>query len=204
MVYNHSHAKLQAIVEEGEAPSINPDALSALLEANPNAVFVYNTAKDPNNPKVGGGDYMFDKIPEQNKLGIITMKTHTGHTVDPTSSLYQDVNNEVDEEFKNNVDAAIKELLELRDQKGKTLIFNEHGYAGYMAGIDRNTGKASVKITTVSPQNFLYLSSELYRVFGYVNPGYTLPSIEATEQEAKRLYKFDKETVLDLIKKCRG
>lgn len=194
----HESFKTKQTINGVEVEQTDSEKLAAFQEANPNYIFVYNSAQDVNNPKSGYGDYMFATTNQSNKHPLITMKKFTGHTQSPEESLFLDKEGEADPEFVQIVEDIISQLIDYKS-RGYKLVFNELGYGGYMVGIDRNTGQLKAGGSQLAPENFLYLSKRLKEEFGYTNPGY---KVEVTEPT--RVSKLTNEEVEELIKKCRG
>jgi len=111
-----------------------------------------------------------------------------------------------DETLDNNkemIDEAIKDIKEYLAEPGpqKYLVFDDFGYGQYMIGYVENAPTISrPTLKGTAPQTFLYLSEQLYRNFGYINPHYLLlPQGRAVVQEGQPI---TDDEIIEQNKKC--
>ena len=111
-----------------------------------------------------------------------------------------------DETLDNNkemIDEAIKDIKEYLAEPGpqKYLVFDDFGYGQYMIGYVENAPTISrPTLKGPAPQTFLYLSEQLYRNFGYINPHYLLlPQGRAVVQEGQPI---TDDEIIEQNKKC--
>jgi hypothetical protein len=163
-----------------------------LVEKNPDTVFVYNAATDnPNQADVQ--DFPLSKTGTGNTLGIPTRK---GYGIKPANQF-------TDADFdtaKKLIDAQIAQLLEYQ-KAGKTIAFNEMGYGQYMiGGNDKDVYNSANPANAVAPRIFEYLSTELFKNFGYINRNFD------TRDEGRRVIQegqpITDEMVRDMLEHC--
>ena len=111
-----------------------------------------------------------------------------------------------DETLKDNkemIDEAIRDIKEKLNEPGpqKYLVFDDFGYGQYMIGYVENAPTISrPTLKGPAPQTFLYLSEQLYRNFGYINPHYLLlPQGRAVVQEGQPI---TDDEIIEQNKKC--
>jgi hypothetical protein len=99
--------------------------------------------------------------------------------------------------MRNRIDEAINLLKQKRDE-GKTLVFSRTGYG--MEWNNRPILKAGYPFSTAAPETFIYLSEQLYKNFGYVNPGYQ--KLEQGVKVIQEVQDITDEEVLELMSNC--
>lgn len=138
-----------------------------LQNSNPNFYFVYASVIGPKEIDVTKGrDSIFGNMglnDKKNKMksNAIGLPVYNNYNFRLDNKGYnpKDVSNDIDSEIKNKIDRVIGSMIRLK-AANKTLIFNSEGYI------------EETRLT--SPKTYLYLSKELYRNFGFINPGFRL------------------------------
>ena len=100
-----------------------------------------------------------------NKVGLPTKQRYSPEQGKISSDIIRDTNGQVNDLVKESIDTAISNIREHIEQ-GQEIAFAKEGYGQEMLEIEKNTGNQ------YAPKTFLYLSEQLYKNFGYVNPGY--------------------------------
>lgn len=180
-----------------------PEDAVTLAQQNPDSVFVFNDAflaRSFDNST--GLDTRFKGAAITNKVGLPTYKYYNVGVQDKITD--SELNSpDPSKNMKSKIDAAI-EILKQHKAEGKTLVFSRTGY-----GLEMNNFPLMLRakdqggtytFSTEAPETFLYLSEQLYKNFGYVNPGY-----QKLEQGIKVLQEYQDitdEEVLELMSKC--
>ena len=176
-----------------------------LAEENPDSVFVFNDAflqraYDQSTLL----DTLFKGLAVPNKAGLPTYKYYKVGAQDKITDSELDSSNP-SENMRNKIDEAI-EILKQRSAEGKTLVFSRTGY-----GLEMNNfplmllaksgqGAKTYPFSTEARETFLYLSEQLYKNFGYVNPGYQ--KLEQGIEVLQEYQDITDEEVLELMSKC--
>jgi hypothetical protein len=153
-------------VETFDAKAINLETANQVAQNNPDKVFVYNDAFESRQTTGFTGERSFKQLPISNKVGLPTYRVYSI----TKATAIQDVNNEINPQLKARIDEAVENMKALQ-REGKTLVFSSEGYGQEWNGVYKGVvprPDAQVK----APESFLYLSEQLYRNFGYINPGY--------------------------------
>lgn len=153
-------------IETFNAKVINSEMASQLAQNNEDKVFVFNDAFESRQTTGFVGERAFKGIAVSNKMGIPSYRLYSI----TKSSAIQDVDNQVNPQVKALIDQAIENMKALQ-QEGKSLVFSTSGYGQEWNGVFLGTTPrpdAQIK----APETFLYLSEQLFRNFGYINPGY--------------------------------
>ena len=138
---------------------IKPEVAKELLSADPERVYVYNHAFKKMGIVVG--DAAFDGA-GPNAIGLSTKASYM-LTKDHKETL-KDLNGQINPIVKQAIDSQIQRMLEMESQ-GLKLVFSKRGYGQDML-LKSESGDF------FAPQTFLYLSQQLYKNFGFVNPQY--------------------------------
>jgi hypothetical protein len=171
------------------------------MKQNHNVLFVYNKSKDNKNLKEDG---KFDVLTASNKLGIVTRERwYPGPDGEKSMHLYDTIVENQDGritqtlnlENKELVDQFIEKLLSLQSE-GYTLAFNKNGYGLNLIG---RWEKGKLKDQYYAPKTYTYLSDQLFKNFGYVNP-INLNTVK--ESFMSRYSEVTDKMVEDLIKLC--
>jgi hypothetical protein len=172
-----------------------------LVDNNPDTIFVYNLATESTGGATGL-DYIFSQTKGGLKVGLPTRKKYVGGK---RAEQYNDVTLEdgtkvIHPELKKNIDETI-EALKVFERSGKKLAFNKYGYGQYMAGADPLTNKI-VENTSPAIKSFLYLSEQLYRNFGYMNPNYDKTASGRSVMQEEQYQPISDKVVKELMKHC--
>jgi hypothetical protein len=160
------------------------------LTSNDNFTFVFNDAFESRAVANTALDRMFKEYGNAaNTLGI---PSYRQYNINAQSAIKDEDLDSPDpaKNMRSKIDEAIRRMKEQVDM-GKTLVFSSLGYGQewnktyfpepYVKALPENA-----KIG--APQTFLYLSEQLYRNFGYVNPGYQMkPEGRVVIQEAQEI-----------------
>ncbi len=156
--------------------SLTPPKAKSYAESNPNVVFVFNDSIEPLKGLTGGANKFDWSFREAKKTfgNIIGLPTRKNFGVAATS-YYQDVIDkngypQVNPIIKKAVDETIA-TLKAAKQEGKTLAFNSLGYGQYLIAADDSTGIIGKK-KPLGTQTFIYLSEQLAKEFGFINPNF--------------------------------
>lgn len=180
--------------------NIGMEGANNLAAKNLDKVFVYNGATDATG-NATTLDRVFQGISTDNKYPLASRKKYTGGKIQEeyTDIALPDGSKVIDPKLKQRIDDAIRSLKELQES-GKDLAFSKAGYGQYMIGANEDTGVKPAGTPVKSPASFLYLSEQLYKHFGFINPNY-----EKTRTGKKVIQKNQEitdEVVRDLMKHC--
>lgn len=153
-------------IETFNAKVINTEMATQLAQNNSDKIFVFNDAFESRQTTGFVGERAFKGIAVSNKIGIPSYRLYSI----TKSSAIQDVDNQVNPQVKALIDQAIENMKALQ-QEGKSLVFSTSGYGQEWNGVFLGaTPRPDAQIK--APETFLYLSEQLFRNFGYINPGY--------------------------------
>jgi hypothetical protein len=162
----------------------------------PNTVFVFSSAVADNIKAANKTSEKLINFPQTNKFGL-PIKSRFGIGNWFKDDVKADKKTTINQDVKDTIDTAIAQLKMESSKEGVTLKFSDSGYGTEMI-YDKKEGV----------QTFLYLSEQLYKNFGYINPGY-LRSYEAkvllqskqniTDVKIKEVTSKDVE---DALKQC--
>ena len=151
--------------------------LKNTLENHPDKSFVYNGSLKAEAPLTGRKNSEKLHGLAKNAIGITTKMSYSMEAGKVRSDEVRDVDGKINPEVKESIDANIKNIREHVAQ-GQTLAFDRAGYGQDMIVTQQNGNQNA-------PQTFVYLSEQLYKNFGYVNPGYLNNSLNnATVKES--------------------
>jgi len=171
-----------------------------LLLYNPDTIFVFNGATESmiNPIKL---DYFFSTSAIGNKLSLPTRRKYSGGKLSEEykDEVLLDGSVTINPILKQRIDDAISNLKELQDS-GKVLAFNSNGYGQYMIGADPATSRGATLANAVSPVSFLYLSQQLFKNFGFVNPNYDRTKTGKSVIQASQ--PISDEVVRDMMNHC--
>jgi hypothetical protein len=163
-----------------------------LVSKNPDTIFVYNSATtNPNQADVQ--DFPLSKTKAGNTLGLPTRK---GYGIRPDNQF-------TDADFataKQLIDEQIVQLLAYQ-KAGNPIAFNEMGYGQYMiGGNDKEVYSSANPANAVAPRIFEYLSTQLFKNFGYINRNFE------TREEGRRVIQegqpITDQMVRDMLEHC--
>lgn len=138
-------------------------AAENLILNNPDAIFVYNLAKD-NTEGTKVGDYHFHGKGAQT-IGLTSLLSYSAAPLN--RSYIKDLNGTIDPVIKEAIDNDIAQMVEA--QQSHRLVFSKEGYGQTML-------EKTIRGETQAKETFLYLSKALMDNFGYINPGFvTIP-----------------------------
>ena len=185
------------------SPDLKLPELEKLIVDNPNSLLVYNdilAEPDQIVKVVDSLDWKLRGLREtrpDNVFGIPTLKKFSTSTLQ--GIIKDSSNGEADPEFKEAVDNAINTLKE-KQAAGSNLIFNERGYGQLMMNVNLYTGKVHPsKVNSI--ENFKYLSEQLLRNFGFVNPNY-LSFVDNAIEILQEQQPVSNQDVRDKLKIC--
>jgi len=185
------------------AKDLNPTNMEALVEGNPDKIFVFNDAPGEKGFSLksagAASDRLLKALPVKsgNVIGLPTYNTYYLSQ----GTIITDENGAIRPLIKERIDAALDAIQE----SGLTPAFSKAGYGQEMIGESSLGEELSFLKGSPAPQTFLYLSKELYNRFGYINKGFLINP--ATKQEAVSLLQFEAyvndNDVEEFIKKCK-
>ena len=117
-----------------------------------------------------------------------------------------------DKDYESNtkrIDLWIDQLIKYKEE-GSVLVFNENGYGNTYLGYGKGEVKTKEnRIVDIAPapETFVYLSKELYKNFGYINPGYSevselTPSGKTLKEEIFATEVATDDVVREKLKEC--
>jgi hypothetical protein len=99
------------------------------------------------------------------------------------------------------IDQAIANIKNQMAKPNRFIVFDQYGYGQYMLGYTENTPLAkNPKFAPVAKQTFLYLSEQLFRNFGYVNPHYL--QFSEGRKVVQKEQPISDDDVIEQNKKC--
>lgn len=180
------------------------DELDKFISENPNLVFVINDAQAygaGSDPLVNANqlDWRLKKLQAKYPDNIVGIVSRQRFSTSPAQALIPD---STLEQYEKDLAKGMERALYLRDQMGKTLIFNKAGYGQVLMNF--NDGNPNEKGTSkkTSPLIFSVLSKNLYKKLGYINENYEdmIPGSTSVLQEDMPITNQD---VLDRLLTCR-
>lgn len=183
----------------------NEQSAKTLAEENPDSVFVFNDAfLQRTYDQSTLLDTLFKGLAISNKAGLPTYKYYNVSAQDKITDTELD-SSDPSKNMRSKIDAAI-EILKQRRAEGKTLVFSRTGYGlemnnfPLMLKAKARAGEKTYPFSTEARETFLYLSEQLYKNFGYVNPGYQ--KLEQGIEVLQEYQDITDEEVLELMSKC--
>lgn len=150
---------------------INNEHAQILMRDNPNTIFVFNDAMIKGKGVANQRDWSFSGITLGNKMGLPTMNTVGIGTADQIEDgIGPDKTPFVKPEVKAAIDNAIQNI-KTAIAEGSTIAFNTQGYGQPLIAADPDDAHRSTK-NKIGRQTFIYLSQELYKNFGFINPNF--------------------------------
>jgi hypothetical protein len=151
---------------------LTDETMAAFKLDYPNALIVHNESSDGKGG-TAGTNVVWRSL-GTNAIGLPTKKgtrpTSVGANVVNMADALTD---ETLEENKKLIDAAIANIKTAMAKPNRFIVFDQYGYGQYMIGYPENRPLVKTpKFPPVAKQTFLYLSEQLFRNFGYVNPHY--------------------------------
>jgi exodeoxyribonuclease-5 len=173
-----------------------------LRQDYPNALMVFNNFTDLKGNTAGTNSVW--RALGSNGIGISTKVGPSPTKVGSDKvNMSEALTDETLDDNKKLIDKEIKAIKEKLAEPGpqKYLVFDDFGYGQYMIGYVENAPTISrPTLKPVAPQTFLYLSEQLYRNFGYINPHYLLlPQGRAVVQEGQPI---TDDEIIEQNKKC--
>jgi len=168
----------------------------------PNALMVFNDFTDLKGNTAGTNSVW--RALGSNGIGISTKVGPSPTKVGSDKiNMSEALTDETLDDNKKLIDKEIKAIKEKLAEPGpqKYLVFDDFGYGQYMIGYVENAPTISrPTLKGSAPQTFLYLSEQLYRNFGYINPHYLLlPQGRAVVQEGQPI---TDDEIIEQNKKC--
>jgi hypothetical protein len=180
--------------------SATGEAMSKMLEDNPDKIFLYNHAINATSAGTAQDDSrMHNKA--GNVFGLPTRMLYNDPAGQERGSIIRDKDGDVDPEIKKEIDTAIAQLV--KDSKNKQIVFNNKGYGQDMLQKGRDGNK-------YAPKTFVYLSQQLLENFDYINPTFLeTTSGQRTVQEKQKISDIEikevsDQAVLDFINHCNA
>ena len=181
---------------------LTEDTAMLLRGDYPNALMLFNDFKDARGNTAGTNSVW--RALGDNGIGIFTKVGPSPTKVGSDSvKMAEAMTDENLDANKRSIDEDIKRIKEKLGEPGpqKFLVFDEFGYGQYMIGYVENAPTISKPtLKGPAPQTFLYLSEQLYRNFGYINPHYLLlPQGRAAVQKGQPI---TDDEIIEQNKKC--
>lgn len=180
------------------------EELDAFIAANPNLVFVINDAQllgAGTDPLVNANqlDWRLKKLQAKYPDNIVGIVSRQRFSPNAAQALISD---STIKEYEKDLALGIERALYLRDQMGKTLIFNKAGYGQIQMNFNDGNPNEKGSSKKTSPLIFSALSKALYKNLGYINENYEdmIPESTSVLQEDMPITNQD---VLDHLLTCR-
>ena len=175
------------------------EELRDMVTANPDMVFIYNQTINPANTNYQKTDAAIQEAASGFTFGIPTKEGYAeGGETNPQLIVNNSITDDTLEENKRRIDAAIQQLVDLKNS-GRTLVFNKNGYGQGMIGRIA-TGRKIIGSIEPAPQTFQYLSEQLQSKLGYTNNSFLLtPKGVKFVQEVQEV---SDEDVREFMKTC--
>lgn len=183
----------------------------SMLTKNPNNIYLYDAPLKQEPAKTGRtGNQKLHGL-ANNAVGITTKMSYSMETGKVRSDIVRDVDGKINLDIKNAIDANI-ENIRAHIAQGQEVRFDAAGYGQEMLESDKNGNQ-------YAPQTFVYLSEQLYKNFGFVNPNYLSNSVnnavvkesvarlqetqDITDKEINRtIDDYSNHDVLEFMKNC--
>lgn len=149
---------------------LTDETMAAFKLDYPNALILYNETSDGKGGTAGTNTVW--RSLGTNSVGLPTKKG-TRPAQGDKINLSDALTDETLAENKQLIDQAIANIKTEMAKPNRFIVFDQYGYGQYMIGYPENKPLLkNAKFTPVAKQTFLYLSEQLFRNFGYVNPHY--------------------------------
>ena len=183
----------------------------SMLTKNPNNIYLYDAPLKQEPAKTGRtGNQKLHGL-ANNAVGITTKMSYSMETGKVRSDIVRDVDGKINPDIKSAIDANI-ENIRAHIAQGQEVRFDADGYGQEMLESDKNGNQ-------YAPQTFVYLSEQLYKNFGFVNPNYLSNSVnnavvkesvarlqetqDITDKEINRtIDDYSNHDVLEFMKNC--
>jgi hypothetical protein len=173
--------------------------MRAMVETNPDLVFVYNQTSDPNKTNYQKTDAAIQEAAMGFTSGLPTKSQYPeGTELKPNAIIENSMTDATLDENKRLIDTAIQKLVNLKES-GRTLVFNKNGYGQGMVGRN-NQGKKIIGALEVAPQTFQYLGEQLSEKLGYINNGLLLT--KPGSKFVQSTQPVSDEEVMEFMKTC--
>jgi hypothetical protein len=202
----------------GETSITGVASAKKIADKYPETTFIYDGSLKPEVKGAGQnrdgksyGNQNFHGV-APNTAGITTKMQYSRDPLTSRPDIVRDVDGKANPEIVKAIDENIKNIREHIAQ-GQRIAFSSEGYGQDMLRNSKSTG------TAVAGQTFLYLSEQLYKNFGYVNPGYLTNNLNTevkqeslarlqenqniTDQEINRtIDNYTDQAVIEFMKNC--
>lgn len=212
-LFDGSERKIQSqLVKSGDRSSYTTypnfqKSVSSIKKYTPRGIMIVNGSIDPNDkPGTRTNDQIILKE-QPNALPLVSMASFGLKSGQPFSNVLRDI--EVDGVMK--IDPKVQEAIDDRLDAIENQIsadgvieFSSEGYGMDMLNTLPNSEKR------LGVQTWMHLSEELFKRFGYINPGYNTSAsgsavIQSTNQNVseQELTEKSNQAVLDFMKMCK-
>eukprot|EP01052_Picozoa_sp_SAG31_P007762 SAG31_NODE_375_length_16558_cov_6.855155_1_plen_2779_part_00 len=212
-LFDGSERKIQSkLVKSGDRSGYTTypnfqQSVSSIKKYIPKGIMIVNGSIDPNDkPGTRTNDELILK--EQiNSLPLISMASYGLKSGQAFSNVIKDIEvngvMKIDPKVQEAIDDRL-DAIENRVSEDNVLEFSSEGYGMDMLKTLPNSEKR------IGVQTWLYLSEELFKRFGYINPGYNTSAsgsavIESVNQDVSEQELIEKsdQAVLDFMKMCK-